>query len=66
MPYSEMDTDILLLVANGLEHAAKERLREMTPDEWRTWRDACSLLDEWLDDLVIERHTQASQRRTNL
>ena len=61
MPYSEMDTDILLLVANGQEHAAKERLRQMTPDEWRDLREACSRLDEWIDDVLIEKHQQRRQ-----
>jgi hypothetical protein len=64
MSYREMDTDILLLVANGHEHAAKERLRDMTPAEWRDLREAISMLDEWLDDVALERQ-QAHNRKVN-
>lgn len=62
MAYSEMDTDILLLAAEGDERRAKERLREMTPDEWRDLRQACILLDDWLDDVIIERHQERERK----
>jgi len=52
---------LLLLVARGLEHEAKERLREMTPDGWRALREACSRLDELIDDVVLEKHQQRRQ-----
>ena len=54
MGNSEID-NLLLLAANGLEHVAKERLRAMSSEEWRTLCQACVRLDEWLDDIALER-----------
>ena len=63
MSYSELDTDLLLLAANNLEHTAKEKLRTMTVDEWRELRQACVKLDEWIDDCVLEKHQQRTVSR---
>lgn len=60
--YREMDTDILLLAAEDRERAAKERLRAMTPDEWRDLRQACIKLDDWLDDIILEHHQSRNRK----
>jgi len=62
MGYSELDTDLLLLAANNLEHIAKERLREMTPEERCVLRQACSRLDEWINDVIFERHLRPREK----
>jgi hypothetical protein len=64
MSYREMDTDILLLAANGLERQAKERLREMPLAEWRDMRDAIATLDEWLDDVALGRQQTHNRKVT--
>lgn len=55
MNYTELDSDILLLADSNNEHRTKERLREMSAAELRLLRIALARLDEWLDDLALER-----------
>ncbi len=63
MSYSELDTDLLLLAAEDNERKAKERLRALSPDEWRELREAITRLDEWLDDTVLEQLERTRARR---
>ncbi|MCI0390327.1 MAG: hypothetical protein MOB07_16375 [Acidobacteria bacterium] len=63
MNHIETDTDILQLAVEGNDHEAMEVLRQMTPAELRELRQACSRLDEWLDDAILDRHqTKGGQR----
>jgi hypothetical protein len=61
MNISNTTPDLLTLAAEGRERAAKIKLREMTPDEWRDLRQALVYLDGWLDDVIIERHHQQTR-----
>lgn len=61
--YPEIFPDILLMAAQCDVINAKAKLREMTPDELRNLQQACSLLDEWIDDVTLERHRQKRERK---
>jgi hypothetical protein len=59
MPYTEVDTELLLLVASDSDRdhqEAADRLSDMTPDELRVLRNAVSRLDGMLDALALDRH----------
>lgn len=54
----EIPTELLSLAAEGGEGnelAAKRRMRQMSRDQWRLLRKAVSRLDEWMDDVHLER-----------
>lgn len=48
-------TTVLKLVAKDRERAAKAQLRKMSPDAWNELRMIAIRLDEWLDDVILER-----------
>jgi NH3-dependent NAD+ synthetase len=57
MPYSEMDSDLLLLAAEDSDKSRKEaaeRIRKMTPKERRDLRAACQKLDRLVEDTWLE------------
>ena len=59
MPYTEIDTELLLLAASASDRDRQEiadRLQDMTPAELRTLRAALSTLDEALDAAAFDRH----------
>lgn len=54
--YTEIDTELLLLAAEGGDYNRKEiaaRISNMTAEERRTLRVACQLIDELLDDVIL-------------
>jgi hypothetical protein len=57
MPYTEIDSDLLLLAAEDSERSrgeASERIRKLTPEERRDLRAACQKLDNLIDDVWLE------------
>lgn len=48
-------TTVLELVAKDRERAAKAQLRKMSPDALNELRMIAIRLDEWLDDVILER-----------
>jgi hypothetical protein len=61
MPYTEIDTELLLLAASDSDRDHQEacdRLCDMRPEELKLLRVAVSRLDEMLDALALDRHLQ--------
>ncbi len=59
MAYAEIDTELLLLAANGGDHNRAEayaRLQKMRSPELRLLRKAIERLDMLLDEILFERH----------
>jgi len=59
MPYTEIDTELLLLAASNSDRDHQEvadRLCDMTPEELRVLRLAIERLDGMLDALALDRH----------
>jgi len=59
MAYIEIDSDLLLLAAEGGDRNCQEaarRILEMTPQERRVLRQALSTLDEWMDAAALDSH----------
>jgi hypothetical protein len=59
MDYVEIDSDLLLLAAEGGDMNRKEvvaRIQDMKPAERRVLRDAITTLDECFDEAVMDLH----------
>lgn len=59
--YIEIDTELLLLAAQGGDRNRAEivrRISEMTPDERRCLRRAIERLDAALDDVIISERLE--------
>ncbi len=62
--YTEIDSDLLLLVAEDSERSgqeAAERIRAMTPEQRRDLRAACQRLDNLVEDVWIEELREKRQ-----
>jgi hypothetical protein len=61
MPYTELDSDLLLLAAEDSEHSrqeAAERIRKLSPEERRDLRAACQTLHNLIDEVWLEEMRQ--------
>ena len=62
--YVEIDTDLLLLAAEGGDYNRKEiakRIANMSVEERRTLRQALEALDELLDADALDRHLRRDE-----
>ena len=64
MPYTEIDTELLLLCASDDacdQQEAADRLCDMKPEELRLLRVALARLDGMLDALALDRHLRRDE-----
>jgi hypothetical protein len=62
--YTEIDTDLLLLAAEGGDYNRREiaeRISNMSAEERRTLRRALSILDECLDADAFDRNLKRDE-----
>jgi hypothetical protein len=61
MAYQELDSDLLLLAAEGGDYNRKEviaRIQDMKNAERNLLREAIDRLDDWYDEAVLDMHLQ--------